>query len=310
MRARYSIIAAALALPLLVVSLAPAGEPRSTSDLKEAARRAEDEARGRRAPPPRGNAKAFKHRAHGLTIAMIEVPGGTFLMGSPPGDDSEWALDSSFTVTMSGFSMAAHGVTNAQYAAFLTAQGNVCSGYRCVDETTDSLMLKESGGRWTPVSGWEDFPVAEVSWYGANGFAQWVGGQFPTEAQWEYACREGAQQNTWSGTSDETAVHRFANTKGLADGHDGLAAAGALEPNGWGLHDLSGNLYEWTSDWKADYPKGPVTDPTGGPPGEPRIIRNGSFVDSTNASRCATRWDRRSEETGYFMGFRIVLVKR
>ena len=215
--------------------------------------------------------------------------------------------DGTFSVTLSSYAMGTTEVTNAQYAAFLSDHGNKCGPTDCVDASSGSLELKESGGRWRPVAGFEDHPVVEVTWYGADAFAKWAGLALPTEAQWEAACRAGEQQ-TWSGTDTETRLSDYANLLGDSDGSSGFAPVGSLQSNGWGLYDLSGNAWEWTADWKADYPAGPVTDPTGAASGDVRVIRGGGFRYSANRARCGNRsWIQPVRHRG-LMGFRVVLT--
>jgi formylglycine-generating enzyme required for sulfatase activity len=246
---------------------------------------------------------------------MVQLPGGTFEMGSPAGvgDSDEHGPDGGpVPVTMTPFALGRYEVSNAQYAAFLTAEGNDCrpegqsEPHECVEEGSSDLKLKRSGSTWTPLRGYEHHPVVMVSWYGADAFARWAGLALPTEAQWEYACRAG-QQRTWSGTDAEGSLTRYANLDGDADGFGGLAPVGKLQPNGWGLHDLSGNVWEWTADWKGSYPAGPVTDPPGAPSGVNRVVRGGSFRYTASRARCADRsgdwpdWHRSN------LGFRVAL---
>ncbi len=203
---------------------------------------------------------------------------------------------SEFTHTPSGIRMVRlpdgsylgkYTVTNALYAAFLTARdgSNQCGEGRCVDDTSEYLQLSRSGDRWTANSGYANHPVVEVTWYGANAFAEYYGLVLPTEAQWQYASEEGDRGRAWAGTDTEADLPTYANLSGS------LAPVGSLAPNGWGLHDMSGNVWEWTST----------------PSGVNRVLRGGSFRFTPGLARCAYRnWISPSVDW-YDLGFRVAL---
>ena len=199
---------------------------------------------------------------------------------------------------------------------------------------TPGACWKHPEGPGSGIEGRESHPVVHVSWMDANAYARWAGKRLPTEAEWEYACRgglagkrfpwgdeplpetDGTRANIWQGDFP----HR--NTR--ADGWERTAPAKSYPPNGYGLYDMGGNVWEWCSDWyRADAyldfkgltanPRGPDTfwDPRE-PLAPKRVTRGGSFL--CHASTCesyrpAARRGTEVETGMSHIGFRCAMSK-
>ena len=218
----------------------------------------------------------WRVRDNGTQIEMVLVPGGTFTMGCTASD--EYACFSSENPTHSvtitnAFYMGRYEVTQAQW---LAKMGSNPSIFQPPTYTADTSR-----------------PVETVSWNTIQGFLTATGMQLPTEAQWEYACRAGTTTafhgftKCLSGTNDDTLVGNiawyFTNFGGKTHAVGGKAA------NGLGLHDMSGNVWEWCSDWYGAYSAGAQTNPTGPATGTNRVLRGGSWNDYTYIVRSSNR---------------------
>ena len=179
-----------------------------------------------------------------------------------------------------------------------------------------------------------DHPVVQVSYYDVQAYAKWKGMELPTEAQWEYSARGGYDQHmfTWGNTPinpDNPEINiwqgSFPNHNTLEDGYEGTSPVSAFMPNGYGLYDMSGNVWEWVADWYHDRAysmsltpeDGPLINPLGPStsydPDEPylpkRVIRGGSFL--CNDSYCSgyrpgARMKTSPDTSANHTGFRLV----
>jgi formylglycine-generating enzyme required for sulfatase activity len=154
-------------------------------------------------------------------------------------------------------------------------------------------------------------PVESVSWEEAVEFCRRLARKanqavtLPTEAQWEYACRAGSKARFSSG-DDDRQLYTFAR---FGQGPDaGTAPVGSKKPNAWGLFDMHGNVWEWCSDWYAgSYVNAATRDPTGPLSGQWRVLRGGSWVNTLEGCRCATRNKSAPDARYNAIGFRVVV---
>ncbi len=218
-------------------------------------------------------------------MEFIYVPGGTFMMGDIFGDgrDDEKPVHE---VQLDGFCMGKYQVTQGQWKKVM---GNNPSYFKKGD----------------------DYPVESVSWDDAQEFIKKLTGmnngkynfRLPAEAEWEYAARSGGKKERYAGGDDIDAVAWYGKNSG-----ESTHPVGKKTPNGLGIYDMSGNVWEWCQDWSGSYPADSFTNPTGADTGSFRVLRGGSRSHDAWHCRTALRhWfvpDRRLT----FNGFRLVLL--
>lgn len=244
----------------------------------------------------------------------LNVPAGGFFMGRT-GNEGGVCSDSSACyqdelpthyVEVPAFTIRKNEVTNAEYAVFLNAVGRAsdAEGRPYLDITDPQVRVHHNGQRWVSDAGWESRPMAEVSWYGAQAYARWVGGRLPTEAEWEKAARwdAGAQYSRVWPWGDIFDCAR--NSSWWCNDPDEPRPVGSF-PSGaspCGALDMAGNVWEWTMGGYHGYPGGPLTfsDYTR------EVQKGGSWTNSDYNLRCATRSPQPPYITDANLGFRVV----
>ncbi len=218
-----------------------------------------------------------------MLAEMAVIPAGTYLRGSNHGGRDEMPRHS---VHLNAFAIDVHPVTNEQFVLFLEAMG----GEKDVNNS-DIIRLKESrikrsGGKLNIESGYARHPVVGVTWYGAVAYAKWVGKRLPTEAEWEVASYGGREDFIFPiGNEIDRGDANFFSSD--------TTPVTSYSPNGYGLYDMAGNVYEWCQDWydyhyydasvqEPDNPKGPAQ-------GVYRVLRGGCWKSSKEDLRCAHR---------------------
>jgi formylglycine-generating enzyme required for sulfatase activity len=223
-------------------------------------------------------------------MAFVEIPAGTFVMGSPLDEPGREAQESQHTVTVSRtFWMGAYEVTQSQWTRVM---GTNPSHFHSSD----------------------DLPVEDVTWYDVQHFLERLtassrGRSFrlPTEAEWEYACRAGTRSPYNIGSSLTRADANISPTPDTPLAARGQTMkVGSFPPNAWGLYDMHGNVWEWTSDERCPYPERPVTDPHASCGAPVKVIRGGSWYFAADSARCALRYTHRPQDRGFSLGFRAV----
>ncbi len=225
----------------------------------------------------------------GLPSDYVWIPPGPFMMGSNETDkDAEDDEKPLHEVRLAGFWIMRTEVTNAQYRICVTSK--VC------DTPTKS--------NWD-VAEFSKQPVTDVDWNQATTYANWVGGRLPTEAEWERACR-GTDGRIYPWGNEPSAPNR------LNYGDSGLGAktdVGSYLAGANGLHDMAGNVWEWTADWLdwEYYKSSPIDNPSGNQNTPYRTVRGGSFRFSGRGARCADRDWGEPGKTYDSIGFRVVI---
>jgi formylglycine-generating enzyme required for sulfatase activity len=225
-----------------------------------------------------------------LTEDMVQIPEGWFLMGSPEGEgDSD--EHPQHKVWVDTFRIDKCEVTNAQYEKFMKA-----TGYGAPRYWNDDRLNKPNQ------------PVVGVSWDDAVAYAKWAGKRLPTEAEWEKAARGGLVGKRYPWGDDIS--HDNANFSGTGGrdrwGYYQTSPVGSFPPNGYGLYDMAGNVWEWVTDWydKDYYRNSPERNPKGPNTGDRRVLRGGGWFDDTGDLRCADRYLDEPSNTYYLIGFR------
>ena len=255
---------------------------------------------------------------------MCKIAGGTFLMGSRPGEGRE-DEEPRHRVTLSPYLLDQFEVTVAQYAYFLNADGGhkSCPGAmnrECVEVQQRDRQIDLVDGRYVPRSGLEQHPVALVNWYGATRYCEWAGKRLPTEAEWEFAARHDprtgrTRQYPWG---DRFFTDRSNCTERPCElsvrwllpvgSFDGSQPGRGDGRSPWGVHDLASNVSEWVADCYAPYNvcEGSCVDPKPAEvPGCDRVFRAQVAVPPTAQQlRSAARHGISGEVGDILDGFR------
>ncbi len=240
------------------------------------------------------------------------IPPGTFVMGD--------TLDAGFgnekpvhEVTLTrGFWLGKHPVTQRQWKKIM---GDNPSTLHKSDSSNDCQKFLEKLKNKNIVSPQDDdgdqYPVESVSWNDCQRFIEKLNSDnkgayrfaLPTEAQWEYAARSGGQQEKYAGGDKlENAGWFFDNSSNIT------CKVGQKAPNGLGLFDMSGNVFEWCSDWDGEYSSSSATDPEGPASGQTRIFRGGSWGSSASHCRTSFRYGDEPDTRDINVGLRLAML--
>lgn len=233
-----------------------------------------------------------------LLTEMNVIVGGAFYRGSNDGNRDEMPRHQ---ITLASFAIDIHPVINEQFVRFLEVMGGEKdNNHQDIIRMRDS-RIKRSGGKLSIESGYAKHPVVGVTWYGAIAYAKWVGKRLPTEAEWEIAAYGGLENALYQAGEDieKTQANFFS-----ADTTPVMSYA----PNGSGLYDMAGNVYEWCHDWygynyyelsvqEPENPKGPLQ-------GVYRVLRGGCWKSLKEDLRCSRRHRNNPGTVNGTYGFR------
>ena len=279
---------------------------------------------------------------------MISLPGGSFLMGTNYEEafvqDGEGPVRE---VTLDPFRIDRFPVTNELFASFVSDTGYITEAERfgwsfvfwahipperfreLVEDTVAAApwWCKVAGASWHSPEGpgstnnsRAKHPVVHVSWNDASSFCEWSGQRLPTEAEWEYAARGGLVQRIypWGDRLKLKGKHlcniwqgEFPREDTGDDGFTGTCPVDAFPPNGFGIYSITGNTWEWCSDWFSPtfHIQGPSKNPQGPPTGDARVMKGGSFLchkSYCNRYRVAARSSNTPDSSTSHMSFRCV----
>lgn len=295
---------------------------------------------------------------HSCPQDMVWIGGGSFKMGD---DEHYIEEHSAQDVRVDGFCIDQHEITNSQFAQFVKETGYVTIAERPLSAEEFPQLSEEQrapgslvfvqpppgqavrelgwwhwmpGADWrhpegpeTNIEGKENYPVVQIAYEDAQAYAEWAGKSLPTEAQWEFAAKGGLKNatfswgNTYSPDKANTWQGKFPFKNLEKDGFYGTAPVESFAANGYGLYDMTGNVWEWTVDWyrighhgKEHQVNPTVSDPSKSlDPREPgiakHVIKGGSYLCAKNYCsrfRPAAR-EAQAPDTGTsHIGFRLV----
>jgi formylglycine-generating enzyme len=275
----------------------------------------------------------------------ISLPGGTFLMGTDYRDafpaDGEGPVR---PVSLSPFAIDTYPVTNRDFAAFVSATNYLTESEHFqwsfvfwahlpperLDELVEDTVAAAPWWCRVPGASWlhpegpgshiadrPNHPVVHVSWNDAVAYAAWAGKSLPSEAQWEYAARGGLEQKLYPWGDDLTPNGRhlcniwqgeFPRIDTAEDGFAGACPVDSFPPNPFGLYSITGNVWEWCSDWfHTAFTTAKQHNPSGPDTGQAKVMKGGSFLchaSYCNRYRVAARTSNTPDSATSNIGFR------
>ena len=274
---------------------------------------------------------------------MVLIAGGSFLLGS----DDRWAYPADGEtpvreVSLDSFRIDPAAVSNEEFTAFAEATGYATEAERfgwsfvfggLLPDDFPPTQAVAAAPWWRKVDGadWRhpegphssvedrgDHPVVHVTWNDAHAYCSWAGRRLPTEAEWEFAARGGLEGRVfpWGDEREPAGEHRmnvwqgrFPTENTSADGYYGTCPVGAFPPNGFGLHNMTGNVWEWVADWfEVGFRERERShDPRGPEAGSFKLQKGGSYLchDSyCRRYRVAARQGNSPDSSAGNVGFR------
>ncbi|XP_076870711.1 formylglycine-generating enzyme [Brachyhypopomus gauderio] len=280
---------------------------------------------------------------HDTISEMLLLEGGWFLMGTDDPGIPQDGEGPQRRVWLDPFYVEEHEVTNKQFQSFVNQTSYVTEAERFGDSFMFEGLLSEevkstlsnvvaAAPWWSPVKGadWRhpegldstiadrmDHPVLHVSWADAQAYCQWAHRRLPTEAEWEFACRGRLQDRLypWGNKLMPKGQHyanlwqgEFPNHNTAEDGYVRTSPVKSFPANGFGLYDMVGNAWEWTSDWwNVHHTRDQKRNPKGPETGTERVKKGGSYMCHKSYCyryRCAARSQNTPDSSASNLGFR------
>ncbi|MDE0298858.1 MAG: formylglycine-generating enzyme family protein [Candidatus Poribacteria bacterium] len=234
---------------------------------------------------------------------MALIPAGEFLMGAVDDDDMGYAQslreeNPQHAVYLDAYHIDVYQVTNAKYKRFVDATAH------------------PSPNVWTEANfNMPNQPVVGVSWFDAVAYANWAGKRLPTEAEWEKAARgrlvnkrypwgDDPPDGTQCNFKDRDVDTDILYDETVSDGYRYTAPVGSYPPNGYGLYDMAGNVFEWCADDRIPYSESPKHNPIGPTDGSARAVRGGGYLGPMFHVRCSRRGGSPAHIAASNTGFR------
>jgi formylglycine-generating enzyme required for sulfatase activity len=272
-------------------------------------------------PPSQGIKFPDKGFTNMIGMKFVPIPGGTFMMGSPPDELKRDSDERQCRVRLSkSFFLQTTEVTVREWRIFAQQ-----TGYRTTAEKKGWAWIWD-GKKWERKKGicWylpgfpqtDMHPVTCISWDDARNFIKWLNKKddrtyrLPTEAEWEYACRAGTTTPFYTGDCISTEEANYDGQypmPGCSSGENRKKTlpVGSFQSNPWGLFDMHGNVWEWCQDWKGNYPDSSVISPEGALHGRRRVMRGGSWYNKAWYLRSADRSKGIPDVRTNYLGFRV-----
>lgn len=278
-----------------------------------------------------------------ISNELVFISGGVFTMGTDKPFLPQDGEGPARRVEISGFYMDKYEVSNAEFAEFVEETGYITEAEKFGDSFVLELLLSDevkseitqavaNAPWWLPVeeASWKapegkdssidsrmNHPVVHISWNDAVAYCKWAGKRLPTEAEWEFAARGGLEGRLypWGNNPNPRGEHwmniwqgEFPLENTAEDGYIATAPVDSFPPNKFGLHNLAGNVWEWTADWwTVRHSKEFQNNPKGPPSGKEKVKKGGSYLCHPNYCyryRCAARSQNTPDSSASNLGFR------